>query len=328
VREGGASAASGREPRRDLRWRREYAFFRLWLGGSLLIPRPLHRLLARPIVRVLEWCLPATTAAIRGNLRRALALPAGTPPARAEREVRRRARRALLNYGSALFDHAWLTLGPRPRLRELVGRVRGGERIREALAGGRGAILASAHLGLWDLGARALAEEGLPLSVLAGAGGDPRANRYRDRARRRLGIEVLWVEAGRAGALSLLGPLRALERGRVLAILGDRPTGGGLARVRFFGEDADFPLGPAALARASGAPLLPAFVALDERTLRYDLTIEPPIEVPRGADRAADHLAATRALARVFERWIRAYPEQWYDFYPFWEGRSGLGFSP
>lgn len=310
--------------RPDFRWRSEWAFLQAWFAGSLLIPRSLHRALARPIARALELLLPGTAAAIRGNLRRALALPAGAPARRIEREVRRRARRALVNYGTTLFDHAWLTLGPRGRARELVRAIEGRERLDAALARGRGAVLATAHLGLWDLGATLLASHGYELSVVALAGGDARTNRYRDRPRRRLGIEILWVDPA-APSFSLIAPLRALREGRVVAVLADRATGGGTERVLFFGHPVELPAGPVALARAAGAPLLPAFVVLDERTLSYRCAIEEPVEVPRTADRRRDVAEGTTALGRVLERWVRAYPEQWYDFYDFWKGLRASG---
>lgn len=313
--------------RPDLRWRREHAVWQLFQAGALLLPRPLVRPLARAVARAVELFLPGTAAAIRENMGRILALPPGAPPARAAREVRRRARRALASYGEALFDHAWLTLGPRDRAAALVARVEGRERLDAALRGGAGAVLATAHMGLWDLGAHALARAGLRLSVVALAGGDPRMNRYRDRPRRRLGIEILWVEPGEGLAVSLLGPLRALRERRVVAILADRPTGGAAARLPFFGAPAALPLGPAALARAAGVPIVPAFVVRDARTRGYLLAIEPPIVVARTADARADIEAATAALARVLERWIRAYPEQWYCFYPFWRERPGAGSS-
>jgi KDO2-lipid IV(A) lauroyltransferase len=177
-------------------------------------------------------------------------------------------------------------------------------------------------MGLWDLGGALLAARGVPLTVLAQEGGDPRFNRVRDEARRRRAIEILWTgaeEGGTAGAL--VAALARLRENRVVALLADRPTGDprALERVPFLGREARFPTGAAALARAAGAPILPAFVLLDERTLRYRAVIEPPIEAPRTADRAADHRAATEAWVRVLERWVRAYPEQWYNFYPYWE---------
>lgn len=301
-----------------LRWRREFAFFRLFQIAALLIPRSLHRAIARPVVRGLAIVLARIFGAVRRNLERVLVLPRDAPEARRRREVARRARRAFLNFGTYLYDYAWFAASPHERLRPLVrGAVAGAAALERALERGGGAIVVTGHMGFWDLGAAVLAERGYGVSVVALAGGDPRINRMRDQVRARRSIEILWTGASDS-ELALIAALRALRENRIVALLVDRPTGGALLDLPFLGRPAPFPVGAAALARAAGVPIFPAFVLLDERTLRYRAVIEPPIEVARTADRSADVRAGTEAVVRVLERYVRAYPEQWYNFYPYW----------
>jgi predicted LPLAT superfamily acyltransferase len=54
---------------------------------------------------------------------------------------------------------------------------------------------------------------------------------------------------------------------------------------------------------------------------RVRVTIEPPVHVTRTADRARDLEATVHALARAYERRVRAHPYQWFAFHDFW-GRA------
>jgi KDO2-lipid IV(A) lauroyltransferase len=49
---------------------------------------------------------------------------------------------------------------------------------------------------------------------------------------------------------------------------------------------------------------------------------EEPIEVPHTRDRAADLTRATAAAAAVYERYVRRWPEQWFNFFDFWADGS------
>jgi predicted LPLAT superfamily acyltransferase len=41
--------------------------------------------------------------------------------------------------------------------------------------------------------------------------------------------------------------------------------------------------------------------------------------VPRTRDRHADILQGTTAAVRVYERYVRANPYQWFNFHDFWQ---------
>jgi len=105
----------------------------------------------------------------------------------------------------------------------------------------------------------------------------------------------------------------ALRRHEIVALQGDRALGTrGDALVDFFGAPAPFPLGPFVLARAAGAPVVPAFCVLDSR-LRYTVVMAEPIRVAAG-----DEPAALLAWVRVLEAMVRRAPEQWFNFFDVW----------
>ncbi len=77
----------------------------------------------------------------------------------------------------------------------------------------------------------------------------------------------------------------------------------------FFGHPARSNVFPALLARVTGLPLYAA-AAFRKPGVRFAIRIEP-VPVPHTNDRDADAIAATGALQRQFEAFIREAPEQW-----------------
>jgi len=172
-----------------------------------------------------------------------------------------------------------------------------------------GVIFLTAHFGNWELAGRLLLRRfRRPTHVLVAAEPDPGVEAFL-----RGGGPLRFVTRDHPVAGVTL--LAALRRNEVVAMQGDRGLGtrGDLA-LPFFGAPAAFPLGPFVLARAAGAPLLPAFCALrDDR--RYAVTLGAPIRVaPEG------EAAALVAWVRVLEDRVRRQPEQWFNFFDVWGG--------
>ena len=218
--------------------------------------------------------------------------------------------RAVFGHFAMCFADLLSTNRTEPRPARLLAAVEGGEHLDRAAADGRGVILMTAHLGNWELAGRLLAlGEGTPTLVVVAAEPDADVGRFL----RGGPAPVRFVTLGRATAgVSLLG---ALRRGELVALQGDRALGTrGDVRVPFFGAPASFPIGPFVLARAAGAPLVPAFCVLAPDR-RYRITLGAPIRV--GADGERRALAAWVA---VLEAAVRRHPEQWFNFYDVWHG--------
>jgi KDO2-lipid IV(A) lauroyltransferase len=116
--------------------------------------------------------------------------------------------------------------------------------------------------------------------------------------------------------------LRALESNAIVAMQGDRDFNNTGVPVSFFGKEAYFPRGPMRMAMATGAKVLPAFI-LRRPDGRYRAVIEEPLEIDRGGgDRDAALKRNLERYVAILERYVRANPEQWYCFYPFWNDPS------
>jgi lauroyl/myristoyl acyltransferase len=197
-----------------------------------------------------------------------------------------------------------------------------GELWRALSESGKGMILVTAHLGNWEVGSLLpAAREARAVHVVREAEADPRAQEYISGliARRAGGLYTThFAEDPRLG----LELLAALRRGEMVALQGDRPRSAGRVSAQsLFGRSFPLPIGPAALARAAGVPLVPVFVVREGRR-RYRCELRPPIEVPSTADRDGDLGGALRRFAAEVEGAIARRPHQWYCFRKLWPDQA------
>jgi KDO2-lipid IV(A) lauroyltransferase len=112
--------------------------------------------------------------------------------------------------------------------------------------------------------------------------------------------------------------LMALRKGDVVGMPGDRPRAGmETVTGTMFGRPIDLPPGPAALARAANAPLVPVFVFREGRR-HYRIELQPPIEVAHTDDKQRDVKEAVAAMAAACEAAIRRRPHEWFCWAQLW----------
>ncbi len=206
------------------------------------------------------------------------------------------------------------------KLFSLIGRTSSGTPLDDALARGTGAILISPHLGNWELGGLGLADLGYKLNVLTFREPDEKVNELRERVRGERGIAFIYVDRHDTSPLAIIEAVNALRRNEVVALLGDRDGSSHTMTINFFGRPAQIPLGAAYLSVASGAPVIPVFVPLEGN--RYSTLMEEPIHFRGGhKDNAVAIRGGVEQLVAVFEKYIRRYPDQWYNFFPYWDDK-------
>ena len=155
------------------------------------------------------------------------------------------------------------------------------------------------------------------------------ATRQEERAYRHFATAGVCLNVIRLSDRPGLRVLRALRAGDTVVLLFDSPPSFGPRRsavVHFLGRQARFPAGPALLALAGRAVILPA-VSHADACGREILRLEAPIAARAlaGEDRARAAARLTQALADRAERWIRRSPCDWllWQALPeFWEGAS------
>jgi len=227
------------------------------------------------------------------------------------------ARRCFRHLGTVALEMAIAPRLGKDALAQLVdvsGEARA--RLEEAHARGKGVVCVSAHLGNWELHARAVASLGLPVSAVGKENVDPRLTRLVDRFRAGGGMRNVW--RGQPGAAVAL--LRALRRGELLAILIDQDTRVQNVFVPFFGRPAATPRAAADLVLRTGAAGLVTLVHRGEDG-RYHATSEE-VEVPHTGDPERDAVELTSRFTERIEAAIRAYPEQWVWMHQRWKTKA------
>jgi KDO2-lipid IV(A) lauroyltransferase len=197
----------------------------------------------------------------------------------------------------------------RGRLPEAV--VWGEPHLQDALADGRGVLLATAHTAGWEtVGPLLSRDHSLRVMIAEEAERDAAARAIQDDARRTHGLLVVHVGDDPLSALPLA---RHLREGGVVALQIDRAPRALRARdVTLFGAPARVPEGPLRLAMLTGAPLVPVFAA---RTAyrRYEVVVHRPVRIARTAG-DAELDAAAQQLADAMQGFVRAHPTQWFHF--------------
>jgi Kdo2-lipid IVA lauroyltransferase/acyltransferase len=229
------------------------------------------------------------------------------------RELDALARAAYDHLGTSFAE--FLTL-PQVTAGELRARFElcGEEHLRTALAQGRGAIVASGHLGNWEWMGAALAARGFPVTFVVQTLRNTRVDRFVQGIRRGAGIDVM------PRGMALRRVRAALDANQLVFFMCDQDARRRGVFVPFFGVPASTPKGAAQLALRAGVPFLPGF----GRRLaagRHRGTILAPLR-----SRAADEDAAVLELLGGFnaelERAIRDAPEQYWWAHRRWKTRA------
>ena len=112
-----------------------------------------------------------------------------------------------------------------------------------------------------------------------------------------------------------------VQRGEWVVIAGDRvPVGEGsrVSNVSFFGEKADFPVGPYVLANLLHCPvyLMHCFLADGDYHVGVEF-FEDNFQIER-KNRQQAYDKAAQKFANALQRQVVRYPLQWFNFYDFW----------
>jgi len=185
----------------------------------------------------------------------------------------------------------------------------------QAMQASNGAILLTAHMGSYDLGAHLFSETSTRRIVMVRAPEeDPQTREFEEHH----GAEGLRIEFNTRATELALDLLETVRDGAIVAIQGDRVTGSiSTLPATFFGKPVNVPAGPFALALAARVPIYPVFVVRVGRR-RYRLVTSRPIEITRSRNRDDDFARAVAQWMTELEDVVRGYWYQWFTFEPYW----------
>ena len=263
------------------------------------LPRGVLFRIADLLADATHWTNAEPARNLRANLRSAF-------PRWSEREVEELSKRIFRNFARNLVDYGRFHMLTDEALDHLLPSVQHLHILEESFAKGRGVILVTGHIGNWELGALFFGRHGFKINVVTIPEGSERIDSIRGAYRMRQNIRTIVVDGSPFSSLEIVA---ALRRGEIVAMLVDRWDGTDGIPAKFFGEDRRFPRGPFVLSRATGAPVIPAFVVRDGKIYRG--MVDPPIFMDEPEDEPG-----ARRVSESLERMIRTYPDQWYNFAP------------
>jgi lauroyl/myristoyl acyltransferase len=247
---------------------------------------------------------------IRGNVQANMRQVLG--PEASQDLVRRAAHEAVRNAARYYADLIRMPHMDLHRFYEDRFTLEGLSHLQEALAKGKGAVMASAHFGNPEIGVQALAAVDIRVLALIEPLEPPQLLKLTQRLRSAHGHTYLPATFGGVKEV-----LRHLRRGGTVAILIDRDIQGRGVPVPFCGRPAPMPMGAVDLALRTGAELIPAFVHR-EHGYHYHGYIEPPLPLVRTDDVQRDLRVNSANLLARFEEHLRADPGQWAVLEPVW----------
>ncbi len=199
-----------------------------------------------------------------------------------------------------------------------------GEEFLEELAAAPGAILLTAHMGNYDLGAALFARRyQREIHMVRAPETDTATARHLDASLAQAGaggVKVAYNTSAMALPLELLQALRA---GEIVSIQGDRALPGVSQRAtQLFGETVRLPDGPFVLALVAQVPIYPLFIW---RTSfhHYKIKTCPPFSCRRreGLSRDAAIDEAMNTWCRTLEGVIRPHWSHWFSLVPLFPAR-------
>jgi phosphatidylinositol dimannoside acyltransferase len=230
----------------------------------------------------------------------------GLPPE--DRRVRALALKAYAEYGRYLVELMRLPSRSAVEVDQLVGDidVEAVKRLRDESPGGL--ILAASHMGSNEAIAVAIAEHGLPISVVADDSSFPELFEHLRKEREQWSVKLIkWR--------NLRGIFEVLRKHEMLGLLVDWGYRADGIPVRLFGSWTTLPAGPATLAAKTRSWIVS--VRIKRRPDgKFHLSWSDPIVV--ASTDPAELQRATQAMADELEATVRAAPAQWYSFKPMW----------
>jgi KDO2-lipid IV(A) lauroyltransferase len=199
---------------------------------------------------------------------------------------------------------------------DLAGYVEceGLDNLRRALSRGKGAIILTAHFGNWELLAAFFGLSGFSTDIVARELDSPLAERFVTWARTRCGNRVISKRGAMRRLLMVLG-----DNGIVTILLDQNVMRSEGVFVDFFGSPACTNKGPALLASASGAAVVPTFIM--RAGAGHRLVIGEELTLASTGDRERDVVENTAKFTMVIERIIRERPEEWFWVHRRWKTR-------
>lgn len=185
----------------------------------------------------------------------------------------------------------------------------GVENLKALANSNQGAILISGHVGNWELGAHEFKELEAKINIVMYDEDHEFLKKKMEQLYGRMPYKVIAIKDSFAHIYAIH---EALDRGEIICLHGDRFRKEARSmKGSFLGAEALFPQGPFIVAEKFKAPVVFVYGFL-EKNFHYGLSCTKP-------EQGLSKEAFFELYLKSFEDKVKKYPNQWYNFYPFWE---------
>jgi len=262
------------------------------------------------LAKLAGFVVSSRTGVVFGNLAKAF-------PEWSARRTRATADRVLRTLSRTIADILYYPFRNDELRRYCV--VENQEILDDALASGRGAIIATGHIGVFPYVGLPAIWDGRPVGVVAKEPRDARLGAFLVEQCARIDLEFVGATASRATAAR--AALRYIKRGGVVIFLFDMHPGEGVGlEVEFLGRPTAMYNGMIKIAAKTGVPLIPGCVTRAPGDRNLVIRYRPPLAVPKAAldDETPEAHACMQQLATWLTAEIRAHPDQWWWIHRRW----------
>jgi predicted LPLAT superfamily acyltransferase len=192
----------------------------------------------------------------------------------------------------------------------------GEERLREMVGNGKGGILLSAHVGNWEAAGHLLKRLNTTVHVVMFDGEHERIKAYMTEVTGGRNVNVITIRNDMSHVYAIG---EALRQNDLVCLHADRFLEGNKTETfSLLGKDAKFPAGPFQLAAAFGVPVCIVF-AFKESDTHYHFYGSPLIQRSEIEAKPEFVRRLMQTFAAEFEQKIKRYPDQWFNYYDFWQ---------
>jgi len=197
-----------------------------------------------------------------------------------------------------------------------VATYQGFENFEAAEKRGKGVLFLTGHFGGWEIGSFFHSLQGHPMRIVVRPIDNPYVDALVTRYRTLHGNSLIGNQGFARGLLA------AMHDNETVGILMDTnmtpPQG---VFVNFFEIPACTAVGIARVALHTDAAVVPAFTIWDPVLRKYRVEFSPAVELVRTGDDETDAVANTALFNRIFEEYVRKYPDQWLWVHRRWKTR-------
>lgn len=192
----------------------------------------------------------------------------------------------------------------------------GAEQFPNILALNRGGILLSGHAGNWEVAGHLLKKLNTQVNIVMFDGEHQHIKDYLEQVTEERSFKIIVIKDDLSHVYKIG---EALQKNELICLHADRFVKDVKTVTRsFFGAPAKFPSGPFAIAATFNAPVCFVY-AFKDSPLHYHFYATSVMQRDAGVNKKEYAESLASDFVHSFEAMVRKYPNQWFNYYNFWE---------